>query len=335
MCFFVVSNLESRRTDYFIKAGIHLGVDTRFLTYEELLWRLPKMQRAVVKLEPLIYQEVGLAAYAELCAGDRRMLEDLENRQKAVDVHFLNSPRSIALAWDKLRCKEALLAAGLPVTPLLATEVTDFDTLSEIVAATPRGVFLKSRYGSGAGGMMAIRYQSRRNLWVAYTTLAHHGTWVYNTKKIHRLTDKTEIAILAKAVLEIGALVEEWVPKESFGGRNYDLRLVCRQEEVDYAVVRYSNGAITNLHLNNQAGNFEELELAPSLQHEIFELSVAAARVMGLYYAGVDVLVEKTSSHPAIIAVNGQGDHIYQDIFYENRIYTRQIQALLHAEKYR
>ena len=116
--------------------------------------------------------------------------------------------------------------------------------------------------------------------------------------------------------------------KEKLEGENYDLRVVCREDEVDYVVVRCSKGAITNLHLNNKARLFGELSLAPSVREELFCRSIAATRVLGLRYAGIDVLIARNTDTPYIIEVNGQGDHIYQDMFTENKIYTNQIRTI-------
>lgn len=49
---------------------------------------------------------------------------------------------------------------------------------------------------------------------------------------------------------------------------------------------------------------------------------------MDLQYAGVDVLIERGTDIPYIIEVNGQGDHIYQDMYADNSIYTRQIETI-------
>lgn len=333
MRIFVVSNVESRRTAYFIKAGKSLGADIRFLSYTELLACLPALSESVVKLEPFVYNEAGVEAYAGLCTAGRLVLERLEQTQKAAGVRFLNRPRAILQALDKVRCKELLEAAGVPVTPVLAADAAGFERLVPYVTACPRGVFLKPRYGSGAEGVMALRYQAWRDRWVAYTTLCRTESGVYNTKRIHRLTDIAEIRRLAQPVLQAGALVEEWIPKEARGGLNYDLRVVCCGGRAEYTVVRYSRGTITNLHLNNRAGRFDELGLPERVQEEIFRISLAATQATGLHYGGVDVLLEKGSLRPFVIEVNGQGDHIYQDMFAENRIYTRQIETILNAGK--
>lgn len=99
-------------------------------------------------------------------------------------------------------------------------------------------------------------------------------------------------------------------------------------DEVDYVVVRCSDGAITNLHLNNKARLFEELSLAPSVREELFCRSITAMKALGLRYAGIDVLIARNTDTPYIIEVNGQGDHIYQDMFTENKIYANQIKTI-------
>ena len=188
--------------------------------------------------------------------------------------------------------------------------------------------FLKPRYGSGAGGIMAIRYQPRQKKWVVYTTLQKVDGVIHNTKRIHRLTKEQDILPLAEAVMHTGAILEEWIPKEQLQGENYDLRVVCGEEEIDYVVVRCSKGSITNLHLNNNARLWSELPLSENVRQRVYLLCRKAVRTLGLRYAGVDVLIERGTDTPYIIEVNGQGDHIYQDMYAHNSIYTRQIRTI-------
>ena len=44
-----------------------------------------------------------------------------------------------------------------------------------------------------------------------------------------------------------------------------------------------------------------------------------------LSYAGIDVMLKKNTLKPLIIEINGKGDLLYQDIFYENSIYKNQL----------
>ena len=68
--------------------------------------------------------------------------------------------------------------------------------------------------------------------------------------------------------------------KNGWQRKSWKVRIMlacCLQgDEVDYVVVRCSDGAITNLHLNNKARLFEELSLAPSVREELFCRSITA-----------------------------------------------------------
>lgn len=151
---------------------------------------------------------------------------------------------------------------------------------------------------------------------------------IHNTKRINRLSTEKEMIPLAEAVMQTEAILEEWIPKEQLQGENYDLRVVCRESEIDYIVVRCSKGSITNLHLNNKAHWWNELSLPEVVRQQIYFQCQEAVQSLDLQYAGVDVLIERGTDIPYIIEVNGQGDHVYQDMFAHNSIYIQQIKNI-------
>lgn len=324
----VAGNITSRRTDYFIKAGRSLGVDIRFITYGELENNIASLRDTMIKLEPPVYYETDILKYDALCKLYRDWLAGLSLLHKSESVYFLNSPDAILRALDKVLVKDTLNALDLRTTPLLSGGLTSFLQLRELIIQQRNGVFLKPRYGSGAGGIMAIKYNIRHDEWVAYTTMAVQDGRVCNTKQIHRLTNLKELSFLAETVMGMNAILEVWMVKDRLDAENYDLRVVCRGKEIDYVVVRCSSGAITNLHLNNKAKCFDDLKLSIPVKEEIYRQCIKAAGALGLYYAGVDVLIARGTEMPYIIEVNGQGDHIYQDMFAGNKIYTNQLKAL-------
>lgn len=323
----VVSNSPSKRIEYFVEAGRSLQTGVRFMTYEELFNCLPSLRQAVVKLEPWVSCETDFLKYALFNDEYKTVLQRLDETALSDDVHFLNPPHALLQALDKKETKRILSANDLSVTPMLDTPHA-FDELVQALSGCSRGCFLKPRYGSGAGGIMAIRYQPRQKKWVFYTTLQKVDGVIHNTKRIHRLTKEQDILPLAEAVMHTGAILEEWIPKEQLQGENYDLRVVCGEEEIDYVVVRCSKGSITNLHLNNNARLWSELPLSENVRQRVYLLCRKAVRTLGLRYAGVDVLIERGTDTPYIIEVNGQGDHIYQDMYAHNSIYTRQIRTI-------
>ncbi len=323
----VVSNSPSKRIEYFVEAGKGLQTEVRFMTYEELFNCLSSLRQAVVKLEPWVSRETDFLKYALLNEEYKAVLQRLDKITLPDDVHFFNPPHALLQALDKKETKQILSANDLSVTPMLAVPHS-FDELLQALSDFGRGCFLKPRYGSGAGGIMAIRYQPCQKKWVVYTTLQEVDGIIHNTKRIHRLTKEKDILPLAEAVMYTEAILEEWIPKEQLQGENYDLRVVCGEAEVDYVVVRCSKGSITNLHLNNNARLWSELSLPEDVRQRIYLLCRKTVRTLDLQYAGVDVLIERGTDTPYIIEANGQGDHIYQDMYAHNSIYTRQIRTI-------
>lgn len=323
----VVSNSLSKRIEYFVEAGKHLQTEVCFMTYEELFSCLPLLRQAVIKLEPCVSDETDFLKYALLNRAYKETLQRLSEMSLPDDVYFLNTPDALLRALDKKETKEVLMDKGLKVTPMLPSPQS-FDELRQLLADCGRGCFLKPRYGSGAGGIMAIRYQPNRNKWVVYTTLRQVDGVIHNTKRINRLSVEKEIIPLAEAVIQTEAILEEWIPKAQLQGENYDLRVVCRESEIDYIVVRCSKGSITNLHLNNKAHWWNELSLSEEVRQQIYFQCQEAVQSLDLQYAGVDVLIERGTDIPYIIEVNGQGDHVYQDMFAHNSIYTQQIKNI-------
>lgn len=323
----VVSNSLSKRIEYFVEAGKHLQTEVCFMTYEELFSCLPLLRQAVIKLEPCVSDETDFLKYALLNRAYKETLQRLSEMSLPDDVCFLNTPDALLRALDKKKTKEVLMDKGLKVTPMLPSPQS-FNELRQLLADCGRGCFLKPRYGSGAGGIMAIRYQPNRNKWVVYTTLRQVDGVIHNTKRINRLSVEKEIIPLAEAVIQTEAILEEWIPKAQLQGENYDLRVVCRESEIDYIVVRCSKGSITNLHLNNKAHWWNELSLSEEVRQQIYFQCQEAVQSLDLQYAGVDVLIERGTDLPYIIEVNGQGDHVYQDMFAHNSIYTQQIKNI-------
>lgn len=323
----VVSNSLSKRIEYFVEAGKHLQTEVCFMTYEELFSCLPLLRQAVIKLEPCVSDETDFLKYALLNQAYKETLQRLSEMSLPDDVCFLNTPDALLRALDKKETKEVLMDKGLKVTPMLPSPQS-FDELRQLLADCGRGCFLKPRYGSGAGGIMAIRYQPNRNKWVVYTTLRQVDGVIHNTKRINRLSVEKEIIPLAEAVIQTEAILEEWIPKAQLQGENYDLRVVCRESEIDYIVVRCSKGSITNLHLNNKAHWWNELSLSEEVRQQIYFQCQEAVQSLDLQYAGVDVLIERGTDILYIIEVNGQGDHVYQDMFAHNSIYTQQIKNI-------
>lgn len=67
--------------------------------------------------------------------------------------------------------------------------------------------------------VMAVRYNQCRDEWVAYTTMRWRKSCC-NEKRICRLTNWKEIAVLAEEVMR-WSCPEEWMAKEKLKGENF------------------------------------------------------------------------------------------------------------------
>lgn len=314
---------ESKRSIYFQKAAKALDMEIQVLPYHEVTRE--KLKGAFVKIDPPEYDSCYVDEIGSLIQPYKEFLQQLG---AFTDVTFLNHPKGILQTLDKVVCKRTLEEAGVPVTPVIAQGITGYFSLKELLCEKKAyQVFIKPVEGSGACGVIAWRYHPGRGQTVAYTGLDLVDGRLVNTKKLKKLTDERLIGELCTRVMELGAIVEGWMPKAQYEGCGYDLRVVHQFGETAYYMPRLSRSPITNLHLNNRALPSELLNLSPETLEEVDKVCKGAMECYRetLHYAGIDVLLERNTMKPYIIEVNGQGDLLHQDIYQENRIYMMQL----------
>ncbi|MCL1790263.1 MAG: STM4014 family protein [Peptococcaceae bacterium] len=266
----------------------------------------------------------------------------LREIQRVPGIKLLNSSDALWNTLDKFICKQRLQKGGLPTTPALAdsdgspAHITSLGQLRQAMDTKRiRQVFIKPRLGSGAAGVVAYRFNPITGAETMETSSVFSRDRLHNTNRLRKTGNPDDIAATVNRVLALDAIVEEWIPKSSFHGKAFDLRIVYQFGCLEFIVARQSAGAITNLHLNDNALAVTELALSPALLSEIEILCFQAVALFpGLNAAGLDILLHKQNNPnantlaPMIIEINGQGDLIYQDIFAENRIYKSQIRRL-------
>lgn len=312
----------TKRTDYFLKAAGELQLPVSF---ENIFQCVPEdFEESVIKIDPFVYQEAQIDRMEALLGQYTGLLNRFATNKK---LQFLNHPDAILEVLHKGRCKEKLMAQGVPVTKMLGTQINCLEELKQLMVAQKEpAVFIKPVQGSGAVGIAAYRFCPERNREVLYTCSYLEQGQLINTKKLYRMEDGGQIRSLLDKILSMENIIERWYPKADYQGKKYDLRVVWQFGKVDFVVARQSKGPITNLHLNNQALPVEALKLSAQKQEEISELCTDAMRVFpALSYAGIDIMLEKNTLKPRIIEINGQGDLLYQDIFQENCIYKNQL----------
>lgn len=322
MSIILIGQSGTKRKDYFLKAAEELGIEVGFCEIGSYPANVEK--DTIVKLDPPQYKDSDISNLNMLVRGYTDYLEDIGANKK---LTFLNSPESIMATLDKRKCKEVLIKNGIPVTPLIDEVFPHIDALRRYIRENKTcNLFIKPRYGSGAAGIIAYRYNLRTGAEIVYTSIDKAEGRFVNTKKIRKI-DRTEtIEDMVNFILSKHCIVEKWIPKPKYNNLCYDIRVVWQFGKIEFMVARCSGFPITNLHLNNNALDINLLNLPQTVIYRIEELCKdALACFKGLNCAGIDILLKGRNLEPLIIEMNAQGDLIYRDIYNENRIYKNQL----------
>lgn len=248
----------------------------------------------------LLIERGGGPANAEIGHGEiaclREYYEGYRSFLHNITTPAQNSPRAIAVMFDKWTCHQRFLAAGLPrprsqrATPALL--------------AAPQGrYFLKPLHGSSASGVCALRWNRQRRQLIAPIEIANGR--LYNTLKVRSYEQAEPIDFILSQLLPQGMIAEEWIPKLSLPGGFTDLRVLVIGGRARHRVVRQSHSPMTNLHLGNRRGDLEHVaEFLPAAL-ELAER--AAACFPDCLYAGVDILLD-LKGRPLIGEINAFGD---------------------------
>lgn len=315
----LIGDSSSKRYEYFSKACDHFDTPLEFISYDEL----DSLQEGdCVKIDPIKITSDNIGDLEDIINDYSRRLNIIESN----NVSWYNSPSDILLLLDKYKTKLVLERASIPTTPMIKEIFANYSELYSYLSQEGlTRVFIKPRYGSGASGIVALRYNSRLDEGVIHTTIYSKEGEFFNGKKTYYTNNQSRVKSILDFILSTPVVVEKWLSKKTYDGYNFDLRVVMFKQEVCYIIPRGSNSPITNLHLNN-------LPLEQRAITNRDEISLICKRVMTAFpelsYAGVDVLVTP-KGELFVIEVNAQGDAIYNDFYADNSIYKRQVEAFL------
>ena len=332
----VLLGKKNKRHEYFSKACTDLNVDFEFFdideyfekNIEELFYGKFSNQTCFVKIDPISNYSVYVD---ELDSNIKRYNDILTSLSNIEGMLFLNSPESIKITLDKIKCKQILQNANLSTTPMLNIRCSYFDELIySLREKNVSQIFIKPNFGSGACGVISLKYNKKTGTMKIQTSMNYEKGRYINTKKLFNISDKDTISKLTDFILKKGAIVERWIPKDDINGIVYDLRLVYQFGKLDFIQARGSKkGSITNLHLNNMPLDKSSINLTEEIKQDIDTLcQKAMEQFPNLNVAGFDILLEKNTKKPYIIEINSQGDLMYKDIFDKNSIYKNQISKM-------
>lgn len=194
----------------------------------------------------LAHQQWRFAGIADLLARVQTRLGGLR---------LLNNVSDILLMCDKLACQQHLRQRGVAVPELLGEIQSFADFETRFPANQHAAVFIKSRYGSSAAGVLALRrHPDGRMIAHSSARMDSEGT-IYNHLRVSRYERRAEIAALVDALASQGAYAERWSSKPRAPvdrQATYDLRVVAHCGKARQRIARISRTPMSNLHLGNQ-----------------------------------------------------------------------------------
>lgn len=231
-------------------------------------------------------------------------------------AQITSAPEQIAALFDKRATHARFAERRVRTTPLLGAPRDSDELRAMMVREDAPRVFVKPWHGSSASGVVALRWDPTDASKVAATTSAElvegeGEVRLYNSLRVRRYTDERDVRTVLDALCREGAIVERWLPKATYDGDNFDLRVVTIAGRARHAVVRVGRAPMTNLHLGNRRGDLGVLcaRLGEQKWQRVREASEAAAAAFeACNTIGVDVMLSPNLQDVSIIEANAFGD---------------------------
>jgi hypothetical protein len=281
----------------------------------------PLCQRIFATDALALCEDRGRVAYGrQWYLGFRKVLLKLDgvvnerSNGSPIALEWLNDPHSVLVTFDKWQTHLLLGAAGVAMAPVLEPVMSVDAMLAQMKERDWTRVFVKPWHGSSASGVVALRWDSHSLCAKSSVELERVGPnkfKLYNSLRIRRYTDERDVRAILDCIFAEGAVVERWLSKATYAGRNFDLRVVTIDQTARHAVVRVGSSPMTNLHLGNQRGDLLVLQrrVGDVRLRQTFQLCEQAAQAFsGCYYLGVDVMLSQDLRQDVVLEVNGFGD---------------------------
>lgn len=316
----LIGDNTSKRYEYFAKACESYNLNFEYIPYDNITLN----EGDLVKIDPVKITSNSIEKLDSIIEDYTSKLDKIAS----YNVRFYNTPQDILLLLDKYKTKLILEQADINTTPMLDRNFASSSELfSYLKAENITRIFIKPRFGSGASGIVALRYNKRLNQAIIHTTIFEKNGKFYNGNKTFYHNSQEKVERIINFILSTQVVVEKWVSKKTHNNLNYDLRVVMFKQELLYVIARGSSSPITNLHLNN---------MPLDVTFDTEKITLFCRKVMkqfpDLCYAGIDILITP-KDELYVIEINAQGDAIYNDFYTDNTIYTRQIQHFLEEAK--
>ncbi|MDX1962262.1 MAG: STM4014 family protein [Pirellulales bacterium] len=228
-------------------------------------------------------------------------------------LQWLNHPHHIMIAFDKLQTLISWDKMSLPTPPRYPV-IRGYDELRSLIKVRHARLFLKLRYGYTALGAVALEWHNEkiRALTTMETVETGGQKRLFLNKRVQRLRDESQIAWLVDRLAQEELLVEEWLPKARYQGKNFDLRVVVFQGRPQHVVGRATAGPFTNLNLDGVRLSREDVQASLAMiWGQIEALAGRAADQFPLCkMLGLDILIHADCQRCFLLEANACGDYL-------------------------
>lgn len=255
------------------------------------------------------WQDGGLLGPRQWYLGFATLLQRLERAAIARGLRLTQPAADVLLSFDKVACHRVMRERAIPVPASLGSPRNARELYERMETSGMSRVFVKSRHGSGASGIVAL--QASRGRARAWTTVERQGDRLFNTRRLVVLDDTVEISSLIDALCRHGVHVERWFPKATVAGRPTDLRILVVGGEPGHVVVRHGRGPMTNLHLGGVRSDerqFREHVPKPVWGAMLDDVRRAASIFQGSFQVSFDVAFDTAFRKYSFLEANAFGD---------------------------
>jgi len=243
--------------------------------------------------------------------GNREFYSKLKAFWKTVDqrirkhygdkkLFFVNLPETIPTERDKAATRRLLLKAGIR-TPRAYRGCNVKRILALLVE--DRNLFIKARYGSMGKGVTYLE----KGKWC--TNFGFRANKIVNRHSDYgwKFREITGNRRFLKELLKEDVVIEEAVPRWLIRGKQFDLRCLLLFGKVLYIYPR-SNAAEKVTSNVSQGANSETMAFLKGVPQNLIrkaeKAALAAAGVLGLNFAGVDIMLDPDERVPIVIELN-------------------------------
>ena len=283
-----------------------------FETYKAILLLGCDTSTEKEKINNLTEDFGQVANFALWKKGWTRLLHKVNELKNQYTIQFINDPLSIDKTFDKQYTQQLAIANNINCPTQLQNCTTYTALITLMKSKDIPQVFIKPLAGSSASGIMAFKYYSEEKQ-ILYTTLLKKGEKYYNSLKLITYRDPKEIREVINYQISQQPIIEKWIPKWRHHGLNIDFRVVVINRKAEYVLPRGSKHMITNLHLGNTKLTIENSGITPT---QLLQIKSTAEKAMALFphlfYAGVDVLLNRKGNQTYLLEINAFGDMLLQ-----------------------